>query len=187
MNELSIFVSGGLLGGVLVFLLKEWISTRIKNSIKHEYDQEIENIKASILSNQKVFDYKYKLKYEACMSILEAADMFASKCKFIDTRTGLSNEKDMVVHKISDEDLTFLFRDCLNKFSCSCDSLEVLNIFFKIASGGDYNLSIFSELREAIRKELSFSDNDNSLIFDRDNSYIMRVGKVSKEPIEFKY
>lgn len=41
-------LSGGLAGAVLVWLLRAWISQRLKESIKHEYSQKLEDHKAEL-------------------------------------------------------------------------------------------------------------------------------------------
>ena len=48
---IAIFTSvaaSGALSAVLIWLSREWISTRLKSSIQHEYDQKLESIKAQL-------------------------------------------------------------------------------------------------------------------------------------------
>lgn len=49
----SVTVSSALVG-IVLFLSKSWITERLKNSIKHEYDQKLEVHKAQLKSEQEV-------------------------------------------------------------------------------------------------------------------------------------
>jgi len=53
-GQLSVAVISMLIGFTLVqFLLATWIRSRIENSVKHEYDKNLENYKSSELQRQK--------------------------------------------------------------------------------------------------------------------------------------
>lgn len=59
MNEIVISVlasiaASGALVGVLVWLSKEWISARLRSSIQHEYDQNLETFKAQLKAQSDV-------------------------------------------------------------------------------------------------------------------------------------
>ena len=59
MNELvkAILIPGSvsvIVSGVLVFLAKTWISERLSNAIRHEYDLRLETHKVEVASNHKV-------------------------------------------------------------------------------------------------------------------------------------
>lgn len=47
-NVLSSATISTLLAGALIWLLRNWISERLRNSIRHEYDQKIERYKAQL-------------------------------------------------------------------------------------------------------------------------------------------
>lgn len=48
MEALLSILSGGLGGGLLVWLLRSWISERLKQSVRHEYSQKLETHKAEL-------------------------------------------------------------------------------------------------------------------------------------------
>lgn len=54
------------LSGVLVYLLREWISSRIKESIKHEYDCKLELIRSEskLRSDKEIESVKHELKLQ---------------------------------------------------------------------------------------------------------------------------
>jgi len=54
MDLLSIIVGGGIGGVFVVFLSKTWIEARVTNSIKHEYDQKLEEYRRELDQRQKV-------------------------------------------------------------------------------------------------------------------------------------
>lgn len=58
MNELVTILSSitfsGLLTGALVFLTRSWIAERLKNAIRHEYDQKLETHKAQLKADSDV-------------------------------------------------------------------------------------------------------------------------------------
>ncbi len=47
-------VTSGLLSGGLIWLTKSWITERLKNAIKHEYDEKLETHKAQLKSQSEV-------------------------------------------------------------------------------------------------------------------------------------
>ncbi len=51
---LSSLVASGLLSAALLWLTKNWISERLKNAIKHEYDEKLETHKAQLKSQSDV-------------------------------------------------------------------------------------------------------------------------------------
>ena len=60
MSDLSTIFSSGALSAALVFLLRNWISERIKTSIQHEYDQKLETHKAQLKSESEIAIEKFK-------------------------------------------------------------------------------------------------------------------------------
>jgi len=59
--------SGAAASGLLMWLFKEWLSTRLKASIQHEYDRKLETYKAQLKTEQDlaVLDIKTALAREA--------------------------------------------------------------------------------------------------------------------------
>lgn len=169
MNELLSILSGGLSGAIIVWLSREWISTRLKNSIKHEYDAKLETIKDEFKNQQRTSESKWHLKYEACMQALDLADAILSNMDFDGIPEGV-----MVKEDVKTEDV----RDCINKLACSCDGKGVLDTFKKIIIGKGFRLDIVVDLRNAVREELEFSA--VAIDTDRENSYIARVGSKSE-------
>jgi hypothetical protein len=51
---LSSLVASGLLSAALLWLTKNWISERMKNAIKHEYDEKLETHKAQLKSQTEI-------------------------------------------------------------------------------------------------------------------------------------
>ncbi len=59
-STLGVTVSGGLLLSILIFLPKNWLLERLKNSIKSEYDKELETHKANLKRDYDVQIEKMK-------------------------------------------------------------------------------------------------------------------------------
>lgn len=169
MNEFFSIVSGGAAGALVVWLSKEWISSRLKESIKHEYDSKLEELKESMKNQQRISDAKWKLKYEACMQALDIADALISNMPVNGIQEGL-----MVREHCSTE----VVRDCINKLACACDGAEVLTIFKKILIGKDISLDIVVDIRNSVRRELGFSQTEIDI--DRDSAYIVRIGPLTE-------
>src|SRR6266404_2712943 len=62
-------LSGACASGFLFWLLKEWLSTRLRASIQHEYDRKIEMFKAQLKTGQEltILDIKTALAREAAL------------------------------------------------------------------------------------------------------------------------
>lgn len=58
---LNSVISGGLAGAVIVWFLRNWISERLKESIKHEYAQKLEAYKAELNSSMQAALYEQQL------------------------------------------------------------------------------------------------------------------------------
>jgi len=72
----SLIISGGssvLLSGVLVYLLRNWISVRLKASIQNEYDEKLKTLEARlrIETEKDIERYKAQLKYESELEIMK--------------------------------------------------------------------------------------------------------------------
>ena len=64
MQDIITVLSSGALSGVLVFLLRDWISERIKASIQHEYEQKLETHKAQLKSQSETELVRLKAQLE---------------------------------------------------------------------------------------------------------------------------
>lgn len=66
-NVLVSAASGAAASGLLMWLFKEWLSTRLKASIQHEYDRKLETYKAQLKTEQDlaILDIKTALAREA--------------------------------------------------------------------------------------------------------------------------
>jgi hypothetical protein len=161
---LTSIVFGSISGGAVVWLFKEWMTTRLRESIKHEYSVELEKLRTELIESQNKQSAKWDLKYEACMQALDLADAEISN-RTIDLPDGV----EIVREPIKTEDV----RDCINKLACSCDNAEVLDKFKEIILADSYALDIIVDLRNAVRKELEFSTTE--IDTDRSKAYIVRV------------
>jgi len=78
MSEIAIsiltsVVASGALSGVLIWLSREWISTRLRSSIQHEYDQKLEALKAQLKAQSDVALVGLRAAIERQASLLAAA------------------------------------------------------------------------------------------------------------------
>jgi hypothetical protein len=58
---LNSIISGGISGAIIVWLFRNWISERIRESIKHEYAQKLEAYKAELNANMQAALYEHQL------------------------------------------------------------------------------------------------------------------------------
>ena len=54
MPDITTLITSGALSAALVFLLRGWISQRLKSSIQHEYDQKLETHKAKLAAESEI-------------------------------------------------------------------------------------------------------------------------------------
>ncbi|HEU6448465.1 MAG TPA: hypothetical protein VFV23_08515 [Verrucomicrobiae bacterium] len=54
MPDITTLITSGALSAALVFLLRGWISQRLKSSIQHEYDQKLETHKAKLSAESEI-------------------------------------------------------------------------------------------------------------------------------------
>jgi hypothetical protein len=59
--------------GLVAYLLRNWIVERLRQSIKHEYDQKIERLRAQLLSENATIIEKYKSELSREASVLAIA------------------------------------------------------------------------------------------------------------------
>lgn len=61
MEYMLSILSGGLSGAALVFLLKSWISERLKESIRYEYSEKLENYKTELNAKVEAMRHEYQV------------------------------------------------------------------------------------------------------------------------------
>jgi hypothetical protein len=61
METILNIISGGFGGAILVWLFRNWISERLKQSIQHEYSQELETYKAELNSKMQSILHEHQL------------------------------------------------------------------------------------------------------------------------------
>ncbi|HDM8188246.1 TPA: hypothetical protein P0E26_004996 [Vibrio harveyi] len=151
--------SGGVGGGIVSFLLKSWFETRLKNSIKHEYDKRLLELKASIDKESSLlsmlqanYSHKNNLSHERTLnaieslwagilvirelkpSILTVVDVLVEK--EFGTDFGTNNNNNVV--DIKESDIAALFSEELNRQSS--------NRLY----AGDYLWSLFAGYRQLV-------------------------------------
>lgn len=72
LSMISSAAVSGALAGVIVWLSREWISTRLKASIQHEYDQKLEAHKAQLKSENDIALLETKNRMEQQLTLFEA-------------------------------------------------------------------------------------------------------------------
>ena len=136
-------ISGGLSGAVIVWILRNWISERIRESIKHEYAQKLEAYKAELNANMQASLYERQLyqlrtslffdhQREAFASIL--SQIAETKRKW--SEVGYEPETGCWMHepvpfgeydklkKIYSEHQLFLDQDCIFAFNLVLEAMS---------------------------------------------------------------
>src|SRR5208283_2959814 len=62
MDTILSILSGGAAGACLVWLLRNWISERLKQSIQHEYSQKLETHKAELNARIQALQHENQLQ-----------------------------------------------------------------------------------------------------------------------------
>lgn len=62
MNTILSIFSGGLTGAIIVWLLRTWISSRLKQAIQHEYSQKLETHKAELNTRIQAIQHENQLQ-----------------------------------------------------------------------------------------------------------------------------
>ncbi|HIF9079415.1 TPA: hypothetical protein ACX6NP_000255 [Photobacterium damselae] len=147
------------MGGIVSFLLKSWFETRLKNSIKHEYDKRLLELKASIDKESSLlsmlqdnYSHKNNLSHERTLNAIESLwggilairELKPSILTFVDvlvekefgTDFGTHNNKNVV--DIKESDIVALFSEELNRQSS--------NRLY----AGEYLWSLFASYRQLV-------------------------------------
>lgn len=61
MDQFLSVLSGGVGGGILFFVLKDWISVRLKQSIQYEYSEKLESYKTDLNSKVEAIRHDYQV------------------------------------------------------------------------------------------------------------------------------
>ena len=64
MDYILSILSGGASGAIVIWLMKNWLTERIKQSIKAEYDEKIERLKTSLSFREKALVILIKVRDE---------------------------------------------------------------------------------------------------------------------------
>ena len=76
------FLVGGVGAVIIIFLFKNWITARVKQSIVHEYDKKLERLKADIQSDLLKRQEIWLLKRNACLKALNLANAVLSNYQY---------------------------------------------------------------------------------------------------------
>ena len=146
MEAVLVLISGGASGALLVFLLRGWISERLKQSIQHEYSQKLENHKAELNARIQVLQHENQLRQlRTSLFFDHQRDAFASLTAKIfevnetwarehfDMDTGLDGPVPQPVYqelrKLFQEHQLFLDQECVTAmqlvFDCYTDSFPI--------------------------------------------------------------
>lgn len=118
------------------------------------------NLKQQDLINSE----KWKLKRDACFNALNIADNLLSNYPYPNVKKEAIKQGE-----VRTEDV----RKCFNDLACSCEHTEVIDIL-KVIISGSVTPDIIVDLRNAVRKELGFG-NDN-FDTDRINAFVGLIG-----------
>lgn len=77
-NIITSIMSSGVVAGILIWLTKSWISERIQNSIRHEYDQKLESHKAQLKyeADTELEKIRAELQIEAAKRNIQFSKIF---------------------------------------------------------------------------------------------------------------
>jgi len=164
MAWIECIASGTITGTIILFGFKEIISNRLKYSIKHEYDQKFEEIKTTLQEHSNINQNKNELKKKACMQALRLANCVLSNYHYPHVPAGGIQPQTMSLEEA---------RACIDELACTCESSNVLDTLKNILFNSVSPDSIV-DLRNAIRKELSFSVIE--IDTDRARAFIGKLG-----------
>ncbi|MCG8884001.1 hypothetical protein G1L02_12650 [Tenacibaculum finnmarkense] len=123
-----------------------------------------EELKLKYNSISRVEEYKFKLKYEACLEALEVVDALYLRSmekeineKFPDLKADFPESKMNIIDPL---ELGEKGRRVHNKLVLSCDSKEIILLYRRCVNmeGTKENMSLIVDLRGAIRRELGFGN-----------------------------
>lgn len=137
-----------------------WVLPKINKNLKLFESK----LKKEDLLNEK----RWQMKQSACLKALNIADAILSNYKYPN-----ADKSSIKPGKITTEEV----RSCFNELACTCDKADVIEILKKILFADAVRPDIIVDLRNAVRKELEFGNND----FDKDRERAF-VGRVVGDP-----
>ncbi len=161
------FVSAGIGATIATFLLKIWLTERIRQSIAHEYATQLEHLKAALQSNVKTQQEVWLLKRDACLKALNLANAVLSNYTYQNIAP------DAIVRQFETVSSAWA---CFNELACTCERAEVLSQLKRILFG-KVSPDAIVDLRNAVRRELGFSNVE--IDDDREKAFI---GKLNCDP-----
>ena len=93
--------ASGVVAGMLIWLSREWISTRLKTSIQHEYDQKLEAYKAQLKAESEIALLELRTAIER-----EAALHAAARASFAEGQKAAMERKLNAIERLWDTILT---------------------------------------------------------------------------------
>jgi hypothetical protein len=110
----KIVTAAGLSGLVVVWLLKKWISDRLRLSISHEYDRKLETLKDELVRTRLVASNVWQTKKNACFGALNIADAVLSNYKY----------ENSSIDPIRQYQTIERVRTCYNELACTCETAD---------------------------------------------------------------
>jgi hypothetical protein len=149
------------------WLIKLWLSERLKTAIQHEYNQRLEQFKADLRNSEAVRQARWEIKRQACLEALRVVDTFFSHQNWTGLSKPTETQGSIDVAKA---------RECYNALALSCNSEEVLQQFKRCLGLANVPIraDMVVDLRNAIRRELEFG---KEVDCDRANAWIGRLSK----------
>ena len=189
-NILTIIASSGISIAIVAWPLKTWLTERIQQNIRHQYQDKLERLKADIKSEfdhklelhksevkaqEIVNQSKWEIKRISCLEALEIVDTVFANLDWGGFKPASQEPVDVAKA-----------RACYNKLAITCESPEVLD-HYKHCLGvrpiGDPARNITADsivdLRNAIRKELGFGSEVDK---DRMSSWIAMLPGSKEAP-----
>src|SRR5437762_1162165 len=110
------------------WLMKLWLSERLKSAIQHEYNQRLEQFKADLRNSETVRQARWEIKRQACLEALRVVDTFFSHQNWQGVEEPTEQQGTIDVVKA---------RECYNALALSCNSDEVLQQFKRCLGFGN--------------------------------------------------
>jgi len=82
---ITAILSSSIISGLLIWMTKSWIAERLKNSIKHEYDQKLESHKAQLKyeADTEIEKIKAELQIEAHRNSVNYSTLHSKRAEYI--------------------------------------------------------------------------------------------------------
>jgi len=165
-------LAGGLGATIATFLLKTWLTERIRQSIAHEYATQLEHLKRDLQAELKTQQEVWLLKRDACLKALNVANAVLSNYTYPNVSQDAIDPQCETVATA---------RACFNELACSCEHPDVLNEIKRILFGS-VSPDAIVDLRNAVRRELGFST--VQVDEDREKAFIGRLNcDPSRRPL----